>query len=178
MIARARILAAAALMGALSACAPTLGPPPPVATPSPPTTSNEAFRASDFAWAQVPGRGVIVGRLAPGPVRYTCAGASVILTPETPWSRARMVALYKSSIRSALPSDEVRARTPLAPPGDSGPYIRRTTCDSADHFAFTGLPDGAWYAITIAKPAAGAGTTMALMRRVVTRAGRISNLDL
>lgn len=174
MTVQTRLLAAAALPVLLSACAPTLGPPPPTPAAAP---YVEPFRAADFAWAQGAGRGVIVGRLAAGPVRYTCAGASVILTPETPWSKARMVALYKSDTRSALPTDEVRARTPAAPPGDSGPYIRRTTCDTTDHFTFTGLPDGAWYAITIAKPVTG-GPSMALMRRVVTRSGRVSSLEL
>jgi hypothetical protein len=178
MVDRARLFAAAALLGSLSACAPTLGPPPPARISAAP--ANDAFRAGDFAWSQGAGRGAVVGKLtfAPGPVRYSCAGASVILTPETPWSRRRMVALYKSDSRAALPTDEVRARTPMAPPGDSGPYIRRTTCDAADHFSFSGLPEGSWYAITIAKPVSGAGVSMALMRRVTTHAGRVTPADL
>src|SRR3546814_1101321 len=73
----------------------------------------------------------------------SCAGASVILTPETPWSRARMSVLYKSDTRSALPANNVRARTSQAPPGDSEPYIKRTRCDADDNFRFTGLPEGA-----------------------------------
>jgi hypothetical protein len=178
MVLRARILAAAALLGSLAACAPTLGPPPP-RTSRPPSSAD--FQAGDFAWAQVPGRNTLMGRLAfkQGGTPYSCARASVILTPETPWSRRRMAVLYKSDVRSALPSDEVRARTPQAPPGDSGPFIKRTTCDAADHFSFTGLPDGAWYVVTIAKPAAGApGPSMAFMRRVVTRGGRVTAFDL
>ena len=76
----------------------------------------------------------------------------MVLTPETAWSSRRMAALYGSTTRAALPADEVRSRTPNAPPGDAGPYVKRTTCDEADQFAFGGLADGAWYAITIVRP--------------------------
>lgn len=178
MVVSARIPAAVALMGLVSACAPTLGPPPPHGAPPP---GDAAFRADDFAWAREPGRNVLMGRLAfkAGSAAYSCSGSTVVLTPETPWSRRRMMVLYKSDVRSALPSDEVRARTPQAPPGDSGPFIKRTSCDAADHFSFTGLPDGAWYVVTIAKPApGGAGGSMAFMRRVVTRGGRVTAFDL
>jgi hypothetical protein len=178
MVLSARLVAAAALMGLVSACAPTLGPPP-SRTSSPPVDAS--FRAGDFAWSQAPGRNALMGRLTfrQGQTAYSCAGATVVLTPETPWSRRRMFVLYKSDVRSALPSDEVRARTPQAPPGDSGPFIKRTTCDASDHFSFTGLPDGAWYVVTIARPAPGAtGGSMAVMRRVVTRGGRVSTFDL
>ena len=72
----------------------------------------------------------------------------------------------------------MRARTPMAPPGDSGPYLKRATCDAADRFSFAGLPDGAWYAITIARPATGSGGSMALMRRVVSHGGRVTSLEL
>jgi hypothetical protein len=178
MVDRVRLFAAAALLGSLSACAPTLGPPPPSRVSAAP--GDEGFRASDFAWSQATGRGAVVGKLifSQGPVRYTCSGASVILTPQTPWSRRRMIALYKSDVRAALPTTEVRARTAQAPPGNSDPYIKRTTCDSADHFSFSGLPDGDWYAITVAKPVSGAGPSMALMRRVTTHAGRATPADL
>ena len=179
MVVSARIIAAAALMGLVSACAPTLGPPPPRTSGPPP--GDARFSADAFAWAQVPGRNALAGRFAfkTGGVAYSCHGATVVLTPETAWSRLRMSVLYKSDVRSALPADEVRARTPQAPPGDSGPFIRRTSCDAGDHFGFTGLPDGAWYVVTIAKPAPGAtGGSMAFMRRVTTKGGRVTTFDL
>lgn len=178
MASRVRILAAIALVGLVSACAPTLGPPPPPRFSPPP--NPEAFSTNDFAWSQPPGKGVLTGRVTyvQGATRYSCAGASVILTPETPWSRRRMQVLYKSDLRSALPTDEVRARAPQAPAGDADPYIRRAVCDAADHFSFTGLADGAWYVITIAKPAGGSGASVALMRRVVTKGPRVVNADL
>ena len=62
---------------------------------------------------------------------------------------------------------------PNAPAGDAGPYVKRSTCDDADQFAFAGLADGAWFAITIARPVNNPkGANMALMRRVVVRGGK------
>ena len=181
---RAPLLGLLGLAALIAACSPTLGPPPPGGASAPPRPVMGAappFDADDFAWSQRPGRNVIAGRVTYriGGVRYTCAGSPVVLTPETPWSARRMSYLYGSGERSALPADEVRARTDSAPPGDAGPYVKRTTCDDADQFAFGGLPDGAWYAITIARPAGGAqGETVALMRRVVVRGGRMVNVVL
>lgn len=179
---RLPILAAALLA---SACAPSLGPPPPAGRPAsrPPPAANGGganFSAQDFAWSQRPGNNIIAGRVAyrQGATRYTCAGSTVVLTPETRWSSRRMAALYGSTQSAALPADEVRARTPSAPAGDAGPFVKRTTCDDADQFAFGGLPDGAWYAITVVKPAAGSGGGVALMKRVVVRGGRTTAVAL
>jgi hypothetical protein len=176
---RVRFLAAAALLSALSACAPSLGPPPPGRMVGP-SAGDFSFRAGDFAWSQAPGRNTLAGSLGhAGPVRYTCAGATVVLTPETPWATRRMEVLYRSGQRAALPADDVRSRQNQAPPGDSNPYVKRAACDAADHFNFTNLPDGAWYVVTIAKPATGAtGPTLAMMRRVVTRGGKITTFEL
>jgi hypothetical protein len=179
---RFRILAAAALLGSLTACAPTLGPPPPGRGPviAPPAAADVTFRASDFAWSQVPGRNTLSGALGhAGPVRYTCAGATVVLTPETPWAARRMQVLYKSNDRAALAVDDVRSRQKLAPPGDSNPYVKRAVCDAADHFTFTNLPDGSWYVVTLAKPVSAPNAAqMAIMRRVVTRGGRVISFEL
>lgn len=174
---RTLLIPAIALAAAVSACAPTLGPPPPGAARS---GAAPDFRADDFAWSTSPGRNGITGRMAPRPgaTRYSCSGASVVLTPDTPWTRRRMEVLYQSPERAALPVEEVRGRTAQAPAGDASAFIRRTTCDSADRFAFSGLPDGGWYVITTAKPVAGAGPTLALMRRVTTRGGRVANAEL
>lgn len=180
-----RIFAAAALCAVFSAaCAPMYGPPPPGRLPQgppPPPPADDAFRASDFAWSQAPGKNTLSGTLsrpAGGP-RYTCAGLTVVATPETPWARKRMLVLYKSDQRAALPADDVRSRQNLAPPGDSDPYVKRAKCDATDHFTFTGLPDGAWYLVTLAKPAAGqSGPNLAMMRRVVTRGGKVTAFEL
>lgn len=178
----ASLSAAVATAALAAACASAPGPAPTGSQPPAPVISGNAqFSASDFAWSQRPGANIIAGRVAyrQGPVRYTCAGSAVVLTPETPWSTRRMAALYGSAERAALPADEVRRRTPSAPPGDAGPYVKRTTCDEADQFAFGSLPDGAWYAITIARPVGSPnGVTVALMKRVVVRGGRTVPLAL
>jgi hypothetical protein len=172
-----RLFAAAALVSLMAACAPTLGPPPPPRGSM--MGAATTFRAEDFAWSAGAGRNGVAGKVAyvQGQTHFTCAKSTVILTPETPWTRERMIILYKSAERAALPSDEVRARTPAAPGGDYSAYVRRTTCDASDHFAFTGVPDGSWFAITIVHPIGG-GPSMALMRRVVTARGRVTITEL
>jgi len=140
-----------------------------------------AFSAQDFAWSKAAGGNTVAGMVAyrEGPVRFTCAGSSVVLTPETAWSRRRMAVLYGSPDRAAVPTDEVRARTPSAPPGDAGPFVRRTTCDDAGRFSLSGLPDGGWFVITIARPVGQSqGSSVALMRRVVTRGGKPQTVAL
>jgi hypothetical protein len=116
---RTRIVAISAAMAGvlgLAACAPSLGPPPPGGSRTGPAG---AFRAADFAWSTEGGRGAIAGHLTyrAGKTRYTCARTTIILTPETAWTRRRMEILYRSAEASALPADEVRARTPTAPSG-------------------------------------------------------------
>jgi hypothetical protein len=180
---RVRLLSAAAFVAAtLSACAPTLGPPPPGRIgPPPPSITDSTFRAGDFAWSQVPGKNTLAGTLAhpPGAARYSCVGQTVVLTPETPWARKRMQVLYESDQHAALAADDVRSRQNQAPPGDSNPYVKRVVCDAADHFSFSGLPDGAWYVVTLAKPVAGqSGPSLAMMRRVVTRGGKVTSFEL
>ena len=181
----ARLLLATACLLLLSACetlGPSLGPPPPPPPPrgagGPP--SAEVFRAQDFSWSAVPGRGRIDGHLSfrNSSARYVCSGAAVILTPETLWTRRRMTILYNSPNASALPVSEVRARTPSAPNGDYTAFVRRTTCDAGERFSFQGLANGAWFVILVAKPAGGGGPDMAIMRRVEVRGGRAVGVEL
>ncbi len=168
---------------ALAACAeepmgPAGFPPPMGYAPGPGYVpgSGAVFRARDFAWSAQPGAGSIVGTLAyrPGGVRYTCQGGDVILTPETAWTRRRMVILYGSPVSAEVPLEIVRARTPSAPVGDYASYAKKTTCDGANQFSFEGLPDGGWFVITLARPTDGPGEPIAVMRRVETRGGRRS----
>ena len=176
----ARLLLPAAAVLLVSACAPTLGPPPPPPPPGGEAPSPGVFRPDDFSWSAVPGSGRIEGRLAyrAGQTRYTCAGAGVVLTPETPWTRRRMTILYTSPDRAALPAEEVRARTPSAPSGDYSAFVKRTVCDANSRFSYSGLANGAWYVITVAKPLAGAGPDIAIMKRVEVRGGRAVAVDL
>jgi hypothetical protein len=177
MARRLFLTAAITALGALGACEPMYGPPPPMRVTT--ATEDTQFRAGDFAWSKAAGKNALSGQVTfhAGSTRYGCAGAPVVLTPETPWSRKRIGILYLSTERAALPIDQVRSRGPQAPPGDSEPYVRRVTCDGASQFHFAGLPDGAWYAVVPAKPVGGSGPTMALMRRVTTRGGRATAFE-
>ena len=155
----------------LAACAnqPAYAPAAPMVEVQP---GASVFSARDFAWSVAPGGGSIVGALTyeAGGQRFDCAGRDVILTPETPWSRLRMVILYGSPTRADVPLEIVRARTPSAPSGDYARYVRKTTCDTGNRFSFAGLPDGAWFVITLARPESG-GDPVAIMRRVETNGG-------
>jgi hypothetical protein len=147
---------------------------------TPPSSATVPFRASDFAWSTSAGKNAIRGHLiyrTPSQ-RFTCAGAAVVLTPETPWTRRRMTILYNSPTAAALPVDQVRARTPSAPNNDYSAFVKRTTCDSSDRFGFAGLPNGSWFVITVAKPATGSAASVAIMRRVETKGGKVIPLDL
>jgi hypothetical protein len=174
------LTAAILLLGALGACEPTYGPPPPSGRIPTTATEDSQFRAGDFAWSRAAGRNALSGAVTfhAGAVRYGCAGSPVVLTPETPWSRKRIGVLYMSTDHAALPIDQVRSRANEAPPGDSEPFVRKVTCDAASRFSFAGLPDGAWYVVAPARPIDGKGPTMALMRRVTTRGGRPTAFEL
>ena len=158
----------------LSACE-TITSPGPTWAPAAPVYrqgTGEVFNERDFAWSRTAGAGAIEGALSfrsEAGVRYACRGRDVILAPDTPWVRRRMFILYGSTSSAAVPADIVRARTPASSAGDYASYARKTTCDSADRFSFTGLPNGGWYVITLARPADGSEGTMAIMRRVETR---------
>jgi hypothetical protein len=159
----------------LAACEtmpPPPPPPPPEGGPSPFT-----FRTADFAWSAIPGAGRIEGRLSyrQGPVLFTCA--NVALIPESPFSTRRMMTLYGSATSAAAPVEEVQSRTTPTPPGFND-FVKAASCDAQNRFTFSGLPDGAWFLITAAKPTTGNGPQVALMRRVVTRAGRALVVEL
>jgi hypothetical protein len=140
-----------------------------------PTPPAVAFDSRDFAWSTASGAGSISGTMAyhGGGARYSCEGGDVLLTPETAWSRRRMIILYGSAVAAAAPVSIVRARTPSAGTGDYARFVRRTTCDAANHFSFQGLPDGAWFVITVGKPVDRPGEPMAITRRVETHGGGV-----
>ena len=149
------------------------GPAAPAAGGAAPATA--AFRTADFAWSKAPGKGQIEGQLSYSPrgVSYSCANGPVVLTPETAWVRSRMMILYRSADQATLPAADVRARTPPERNQDYSQFARRASCDGTNHFQFAGLPDGAWFVITIAKPAnPSAGQELAIMRRVTIKNGQ------
>jgi hypothetical protein len=179
----ARLGLALGLASALAGCAAQSvdGPAPGAAiAPGEVGTASTTFRAEDFVWSTAPGSGSVSGVMAyrDGARTYSCQGRDVILTPETPWTRMRMIVLYGSAVSASAPLDVVRARTPASPAGDYARYVRKTTCGEGNRFSFSGLPQGAWYAITLARPVDGVGGELAVMRRVTTRAGAATTVTL
>jgi len=176
----ARLISSLGALVLLSACASETGGGVAPRAAEPARQMSE-FRASDFAWSRAPGRGAIQGQVTyrVAGAAYSCASAPVVLTPETPWVRARMMILYRSDQAAAEPAEDVRGRTPPERSQDYSAFIRRTTCDAGSHFSFSGLPDGSWFVITVARPPAGvAGREMALMRRLTIRGGQTVNVRL
>lgn len=166
-------LATAALT--VAACqTPSIGPAP----GSRPAPSPTEFRPADFAWSRVAGGNRIEGRLAyrQGAATYTCS--AVALMPETAYTARRMQILYQSTTAAATPAPIVQARPAPTPPPEFNSYVRQSACTAQGRYSFTGLPDGAWYVITRARPASGKGDQIAIMKRVVTRGGRTIVLDL
>jgi hypothetical protein len=164
---RKTILAIAALgLVPLSACV-SASPAGPAAAP---------FDQSAFAWSTAQGRGRIDGQLVykRGSVSYRCE--AVVLTPETPWVRNRMMTLYKSTSSAIAPAADVRTRMPAESPNYDA-FVRRSGCDAQGRFAFQGLPDGAYFVITAAVPQA-EGAPLAMMRRVQIRNGGAVRVEL
>ncbi len=82
-----------------------------------------------------------------------------------------MIILYGSATTAAIPVSIVRARQPSAPSGDYARYVRRTTCDAGNRFAFQDLPAGGWFVVTVGRAADGSGEPVAVTRRVDLQAG-------
>lgn len=165
------LIAAVVLGGALAACETV---PMDRGSGAGPGGGSAAavFRADDFAWSTHSGRASIDGRIEyrRNGRNFDCTG-SVGLTPDTPYTRARIRTLYGSTDRAAVPEAIVRARTVADPSADYRSFVRSTTCENG-RFNFSGLPDGGWF--IIAPVSAGGDDRVVLMRQVFTRSGRVS----
>ncbi len=171
---------------ALAACETSGGPPPPgpgygqVHRPPPPGSATH-YDARDFEWSAQSGANAVNGRVAyrtKAVSAYTCAGGSVALTPETPYSSARTMKLYESVQHAVTTTAAVRERSGADGKPPYADFVRSTTCDPSGRFAFNGLPDGAWFLVTRAKPVRGESEPVVIMRRIETHGGVSLNLDL
>jgi hypothetical protein len=160
---RIGLLLGAGLLLAGCQTGPGYGPLPP---PPPPPPHNE------FEWSAANGANSIQGEAVwrHGGHTFSCAGQSVGLTPETPYTRKRMVELYGSDESAIRTVAEVRARSAQAPSTrDYRAYVRSTECDAHGRFEFHGLPDGGWFAIVRANSSSGASEVA--LRRVNVSGG-------
>ena len=175
-----RSILAISVCAVLGGCATVYPLPPPPPPPEAQAGPAPAFRARDFAWSAERGSSAIRGQtdFRLGGQRYTCAGQAVVLTPDAPYSRNRIVALYGSDDRAALPVNEVRSRQAARPSVDYSAFVRKGACDVNDRFSFQGLPAGGWFIIVVAQPVGAGGEPMALMRRVDTRMGAIKSVTI
>jgi hypothetical protein len=150
---------------------PVPQPPRAVAPPPPPPTPLE-----EFAWSERPGANTLLGTIAYRPSAtqtWSCAGQSVALTPETSYSRGRMINLYGSADRAMHTVAAVRTRSAANPGLDYSRFVNSTTCDDQDNFAFRDLPDGAYFIIARVRQTRPAVTDegMVIMQRVELRGG-------
>jgi len=143
------------------------GPPGP---PPPPVAGGESFSDQDFAWSTQGGSGSIEGVLTYGGGAGHVTCQDVVLIPRTAWSRRRMIILYGSDSQAAVSAAEVRTRTPTAPSGNYSQYVKHSTCDAANRFSFSGLPNGSWFIIAVATPV-GSREGTAVLRHVETHGG-------
>src|ERR1700754_4640638 len=91
----------------------------------PPAAS--AFRADDFAWSTRQGRASIEGRIDYRRDGQQDACGAVILTPDTPSTRARFRTLYGSTDRAQLPEAVVRSRTVADPNAHYRSFVQQET---------------------------------------------------
>ena len=150
----------------------TTAPPPPPPAPPPPVPRNDVvikapYRAEDFAWSTAIGSARIHVTTAPG---RSCAGNSVALTPDTPYSRERIRVLYGSYESASEPVEQVRSQVIANDNPDMRRFVRAARCDAKGTAAFDGLPAGAFFLIAeVSDP----GGPRVVMRRVTTSAGHL-----
>ena len=178
------VLSAAALAVLMAACATPPAPPPPApprAPPPPPPPPPTPLE--EFGWSQRPGNNTLVGVVNYRPAAsqtWSCAGQAIALTPETSYSRGRMISLYGSAEQALHSVADVRTRSAANPGLDYSEFVRSTTCDTQDTFTFQGLPDGAYHIIARVRQTrpATSGEGMVIMQRVELKGGQVLRVTL
>ena len=178
----ARSLAALSLVSilVLAGCAetpvggplPPPPPPPPLAAAPSGIVITTPFRAEDFAWSTQPGAAHIRGLSAP---QQSCAGNVVALSPDTAYTRERMVKLYGSVEYAVIPTPVVRAKKIANDNPALRGYVRGARCDSNGSFAFDNIPAGSYFVIGEVGDPQG---PRVVMRRVTAVAGRVLQVPL
>ena len=147
--------------------APPPPPPPPVAQAPAGIYIYSPFKADDFAWSVKPGTARIQGLTDPA---ASCAGKTVALTPETPYSRERIRALYSSVTYAVLPMAVVRAKVIANDNPAMRGYVRAARCEANGTFVFDKLPAGPYFIISEVDDRSGGAKV--IMRQVTAVSGR------
>jgi hypothetical protein len=141
---------------------------------------NVPFDASEAAFSQQPGTGVVSGqgflRQNGGGV-VTCAGSDVRLIPVTRYSTARMQMIFRNTEAGYGPALSMTA--PEDPPVEYVRQTRQATCDAQGNFRFEGLPPGEYFVTTRVQWMVGYATQGGtLMRRVTVAPGQSQSVML
>lgn len=128
------------------------------------------FSTAAFAWSAAPGQGSIDGRVSfsQDGKSFDCVG-NVGLIPSTPYTQARMMRLYGSTTRAAVPAAVVRSRNEGEQAAEYRAFERAEPCQN-NSFRFTNLPEGQWFLIS---PVRSGDEVVVLMRQVQTRGSRV-----
>lgn len=148
-------------------------------------TQNAAALSTPIApaeveWSRKSGANTVSGTAArkSGDTRYTCAGQSANLVPDSAYARARMKAIFGNETRG------MRAASlgPVKFEKDDPLYVstlRTTRCDVSGSFTFPRVPDGIWYVTSSVKWQNGSQTEGgSMMQRIDVRGGRLVKVSL
>jgi len=149
-----------------------------------PVALQSRFDPAEVAWFAARGTNTIQGsaimRSYNGTAK-TCAALPVVLFPVSAYARERMMHLYGSDQEGFNP---VLLGRPADFGGDDPRYLntaKTTRCDARGRFAFTELPDGAYFlvgAVTWRERQAGLEQGGHLMQRVAVTTGETTEVLL
>ncbi len=149
-----------------------------------PVALHAKFQPREVTWFSGRGtntiQGTAIARAYNGTAK-TCAALPVTLFPVSAYARERMIALYESDEEGFNP---ILAGRPAAFADDDPRYIqfaKTTRCDAHGRFAFSELPDGAYFLVgevTWHDRQAGLPQGGYLMRRVTVEAGETKDVLL
>ncbi len=159
-------------------------PPPPPPAPVAQVAAPDGYRSADFAWSVGAGANSIMGSVAHhgrSGANWSCVGQSAALTPDTPYSADRIALLYGSADQALESVAAVRARAASKPGADYSQFVRSTTCDIHNAFAFAAIPDGRYFLIVRVHSRTrteGQDAPSVIMQRIDLQGGRMQHITL
>jgi len=110
----------------------------------------------------------------------TCAGRSVLLMPDTPESRSRIIALYGPGPHVVALEAAVRARQIRLGPPPTSLVAFPTQCDPTGRFGFQDLRAGEYFLIARVRvrPAPSGQEDLVILQRLTLRTGEARQVEL